>query len=370
MKILVTGAGGFIGKNLLVRLGEIPGFQALPVYREDSDKKLEECVQQADWIVHLAGVNRPKQVSEFDASNSDLTRRLCNLRSNLNPRAGLIFASSVQAAQSNPYGNSKLAAEGHIKELSASNSSTLIYRLPNVFGKWCKPNYNSVVATFCYNISQGLPIKIDDPDKVISLVYIDDLIEEFLSEINDSCSGMRFAEPSTVYQVSLQDLANHITDFAQSRDSLVMGQVGIGLQRALYATFLSYLKPEQFHYPLISKGDERGEFFEVLKTKESGQFSVFTAKPGVTRGGHYHHTKTEKFLVLQGRARFGFRHIMTNETHTLDVNAGSLEIVETAPGWAHDITNVGQDTLVVLLWANEIFDDMKPDTIGAVVEIE
>ena len=238
-----------------------------------------------------------------------------------------------------------------------------VYRLPGVFGKWCKPHYNSVVATFCHNISHDLPIQVNDPSFELSLVYIDDVVEEFVKIIQGVRGDKKELSVQPEYKIKLGDLAGQIKIFRESRESLITERVGSGLVSKLYSTYLSYLPPEQFAYSIPSYGDERGMFAEMLKTKDSGQFSFFTAKPGVTRGGHYHHSKTEKFLVIQGEARFGFRHVALDKTHEIVTTSKELKIVETVPGWSHDITNIGTEDMIVMLWANEIFDPDNPDTI-------
>jgi UDP-2-acetamido-2,6-beta-L-arabino-hexul-4-ose reductase len=239
-----------------------------------------------------------------------------------------------------------------------------VYRLPGVFGKWCKPHYNSVVATFCHNISHDLPIQVNNPDFELSLVYIDDVVEEFVKIIQGAKDDKEELSVQPEYKIKLGDLADQIKIFRESRDSLITERVGSGLVSKLYSTYLSYISPVQFAYSIPSYGDERGMFAEMLKTKDSGQFSFFTAKPGVTRGGHYHHSKTEKFLVVQGKARFGFRHVASDETHEIFTTSKELKIVETVPGWSHDITNIGTEDIIVMLWANEIFDPDNPDTIA------
>jgi len=235
--------------------------------------------------------------------------------------------------------------------------------LPGVFGKWCNPNYNSVVATFCHNISHDLPVQVNNPDFELSLVYIDDVVEEFVKIIQEVKGDKEELSVQPEYKIKLGDLADQIKIFRESRESLITERVGGGLVGKLYSTYLSYLSPEQFAYSIPSYGDERGMFAEMLKTKDSGQFSFFTAKSGVTRGGHYHNSKTEKFLVIHGKARFGFRHVALDEMHEIVTTSKDLKIVETVPGWSHDITNIGTEDMIVMLWANEIFDPDNPDTI-------
>ena len=241
-----------------------------------------------------------------------------------------------------------------------------VFRLPNVFGKWCRPNYNSVVATFCHNISRGLPITVNDPAAVLQLVYVDDVVRHFIALANGD-AGSDTTQIDPTYSITLGELTAQIEGFRDSRTNLATGAVGTGLTRALYATYVSYLAPDNFDYPLTAHTDPRGTFVEMLRTPDSGQFSYFTAHPGITRGGHYHHSKTEKFLVIQGKARFGFRHVLTNETFEIITTGGTPRVVETVPGWSHDVTNIGEDTLIVMLWANELFDRDRPDTIAAKV---
>jgi UDP-2-acetamido-2,6-beta-L-arabino-hexul-4-ose reductase len=364
MKVLVTGAGGFIARNLMVHLHERVDIEILTFARGDPITALAERVAPADFVFHLAGVNRPENEQEFEQGNADLTRELCDAVRASGRKVPIVFASSIQAAQDNPYGRSKNMAEETLRELSAATGSpTFIYRLPNVFGKWCRPNYNSAVATFCHNIARGLPIRIDDPDASIKLVYVDDVAKAFMDVMNGKSGSGGYLEAEPVYQITVGELARQLRAFKASRESLVIERVGSGLTRALYSTYITYLDPERFAYPLVRHEDPRGVFVEVLKTQDSGQFSYFTAHPGITRGGHYHHTKTEKFLVIKGKARFKFRHIDTGATHEYCTSAEKPEVVETIPGWSHDITNIGDGEMIVMLWANEIFDRQKPDTI-------
>jgi len=363
MNVLVTGAFGFIAKNLIVRLNELD-IQVATYTRKNSTQDLEELIKDTDCIVHLAGENRPKDEKDFDVVNTELTSSICDVVRSLGENIPIILASSTQAELDNAYGKSKLDAEAVVKALEIDTGYPVhVYRLPGVFGKWCKPNYNSVVATFCYNISHNLPIQVNNPDFELSLVYIDDVVEEFVKIMQGAKDDKKELSVQPEYKIKLGDLSDQIKIFRESRDSLISERVGGGLIRKLYSTYLSYLSPEQFAYSIPSHGDERGMFAEMLKTKDSGQFSFFTAKPGVTRGGHYHHSKTEKFLVVQGKARFGFRHVVSDEMHEIITTSKELKIVETVPGWSHDITNIGTEEMVVMLWANEIFDPDNPDTI-------
>ena len=364
MRVLVTGSRGFVGKNLVVRLGELEGFEVLHFGRESDPAILPKLVAESDAIVHLAGENRPKDVADFARVNATLTETLCQAVRKCGRRIPLLFASSIQAGMPNPYGESKLAGEGSVERLAAETGNPVaIYRLPNVFGKWCRPNYNSVVATFCNNIANDLQIQINDPTVKLRLVYVDDVVNEFLWAVGSIDAGLNRRDVLPEYSITLGELAAQIESFKNCRSSLVSERVGTGLVCALYAKYVSYLQPERFVYDLPRYGDERGVFVEMLKTHDSGQFSFFTAHPGITRGGHYHHTKTEKFLVVKGKARFGFRHVVTEERIEVHTCGDKPQVVETVPGWTHDITNVGDEEMIVMLWANEIFDRNHPDTI-------
>ena len=368
MKVLVTGANGFIGKNFVLRLGEQAGTEVLTFARGDTDAALQSALVQADAVIHLAGENRPASSDAFEQVNAGLTWQICESLRALGKSTPFFLASSAQAELDNPYGRSKLAAEQAVEQLVQKNGNPVaIYRLPGVFGKWCKPNYNSVVATFCYNKAYDLPVQINDPHARIRLVYVDDVISAFLSLLDASWSGLVRPMVEPEYSITLGELSEQIDVFKNCRTNLVLERVGKGLTRALYATYVSYLPKDKFAYEVPAYGDARGVFVEMLKTPDSGQFSFFTAHPGITRGGHYHHTKTEKFLVIKGKARFGFRHMLTNEVYHLETEGAKPQVVETVPGWTHDITNVGDNEMVVMLWANEIFDRANPDTIACKV---
>jgi len=363
MKILITGANGFVGKNLQLRLREREGVEVISFLKKDSLDSLDKKLDGVDFVFHLAGSNRPVDEKEFNEVNRDFTNSLCEAIKRLNKSIPIIYSSSIQAELSNAYGRSKFEAEEILRKFaSVTGSEVFIFRLPNVFGKWCRPNYNSAVATFCYNIANDLPVTINDPKALVRLVYIDDVLDEFLNIIDGKKTN---CEVSPVYQVTVGEIVEKLQNFKENRsNSLIIDEVGTGFTRALYATFISYLTPNQFSYDLQKHQDPRGVFVEMLKTKSSGQFSFFTAHPGITRGGHYHHTKTEKFLVVQGKARFRFFNMVTQETHELFTEGAKPEIVDTIPGWSHDITNIGESEMIVLLWANEIFDRNHPDTIA------
>lgn len=367
MKVLVTGSQGFLGKNFIVHVNETRKHEILEFNRQTSENTLKELVLSADIIFHFAGVNRPKEVSEFTTGNFGLSDKIAQILKEKNKTTPVIFSSSIQAGRDNDYGKSKVQAEKALIALSPQHP-IYVYRLPNIFGKWCKPNYNSAVATFCYNLINNKPIEIHDPSAKVNLVYVDDVCAEFVTILEGYANNPFYQHPrskvETEYLITVDELVATLKEIKNSRQSMITGPVGQGLYRALNSTFLSYLKPEDFSYVLNRHEDPRGVFVEFLKTRDSGQFSFFTAGVGVTRGGHYHHTKTEKFLILQGEARYSFRNIITNETFSLVVKASESRVVETIPGWSHDITNIGTQELIVMLWANEIFDRQKPDTIA------
>ncbi len=375
MKVLITGASGFVGKNLQLHLAVRKDVQVECFTRGDDVAQLPALLHGVDFVFHLAGVNRPQDPAEFVAGNVDLTRALCRGVGSVAQATGkkipVVYTSSIQADRDNAYGASKLGAENALFALQTEYAVPVhVFRLPNVFGKWCKPNYNSAVATFCHNIARGLQIQVNDPAAPVTMVYVDDVVVRFLQLMDgaDACRDAGgFDTVAPQYATTVGELAQKIQAFKDSRSTLMTERVGTGLLRALYATYVSYLPPELFVYTVPRYGDPRGVFAEMLKTPDCGQFSYFTAHPGITRGGHYHHSKTEKFLVIKGQARFKFRHMQTGATHELLTSGDKAEVVETVPGWTHDITNIGADEMVVMLWANEVFDREWPDTFNCPV---
>lgn len=367
MKVLVTGSEGFLGKNFIVHVNERNKYEVLEFNRKSPEGTLKELVLAADIIFHFAGINRPKEASEFVRGNFGLSDQIAQILKEKKKSTPVVFSSSIQAERDNDYGKSKVQAENALKALKPAHP-VYVYRLPNIFGKWCKPNYNSAVATFCYNLINDRPIEIHDSTAKLNLVYVDDVCLEFISILEGYSHNPNYQHPrekvESEYFITVGELAATLKEIKASRQSMITGPVGTGLYRALNSTFLSYLKPEDFSYSLSRHADLRGVFVEFLKTKDSGQFSFFTAGVGITRGGHYHHTKTEKFLVVQGEAQYNFRHVLTNETFSITVKAEESKVVETIPGWSHDIKNVGETELIVMLWANEIFDRQKPDTVA------
>jgi UDP-2-acetamido-2,6-beta-L-arabino-hexul-4-ose reductase len=360
--VAVTGAAGFIGRNLVVRLEEL-GHDVRPITRASSRRDVQAALESADVVFHLAAAIRPADPIEFlrtVAYANDAAAAIA--RGGRRPL--VVFSSSRRAEEDTGFGRSARACEEALLRLGERGEATVaVYRLPNVFGKWARPNYNSCVATFCHNLARGLPIRIDDPAAPLSLLYVDDLIGQWeaLMDAPPEDSGYREAGP--VHETTVGELAATLRAFAEGRLSGQVENLGSGLARALYATFVAALPAEAFSYPLVAHTDQRGSFAEVLKIRGGGQVSVLTAEPGVTRGGHYHHSKVEKFLVVHGHARFRFRHILDGETFELMTSAERPVVVETIPGWTHDITNVGNGVMVSLLWASEIFDRARPDTV-------
>lgn len=363
MKILITGKNGFIAKNFILHLKNIFEYSILTVDRSTTQIDFEKNVLEADYIFHLAGVNRPKSEHEFIEGNVGLTEKIVDILIKNDKKSTIVFSSSTQADLDNFYGKSKKEAEYILQKYNDKGGNVIIYRLPNVFGKFGLPNYNSVVATFCYNLTRDIPIEIHDPDRILKLVHVDDLIADFLKVLKLGSDSI-FREIKPVYEINLRDLSELLQSFVKIRKTNMIGNVGNGLGRLLYSTFISYYDIKNSSYSLEKKSDKRGDFVEVLKTSDSGQFSYFLAKPGVTRGEHFHHIKTEKFLVVKGRAKFQFQNMITGEITELIVEDKDPMIVDTIPGFAHNITNIGNTDLIVLLWANEIFNPELPDTIG------
>jgi UDP-2-acetamido-2,6-beta-L-arabino-hexul-4-ose reductase len=364
MRIVVTGGDGFIASNLRVRLPEAGYADVRSVTRATTDDELRAILEQADFVFHLAGANRPAVETEFGEVNTGFTARLCELLADAGRPVPVAFASSTQAALDNAYGASKRGGEEAVQRYGAGTGAPVyLFRFPNVFGKWSRPDYNSAVATFCHNLARGLPISVRDASAPLSLLYVDDAVETLIALLGSARPPSGFVDAGPVHRTTVGEVVEIIESFVASRRTLTVPRVGTGLTRALYATYLSFLPPADFAYALRRHSDPRGTFVEMLKTTDSGQFSYFTAPPGVTRGEHYHHTKTEKFLIVRGRARFDFRHLVTSETFAVTVDEEGARVVDTVPGWAHSITNVGDCELVVMLWANEIFDPQHPDTI-------
>ncbi len=366
MKILITGARGFIGRNLAVQLKQNSANQVWEFDQDNSQAELITWLTNADFIFHLAGVNRPQEVSEFLTGNAHFTAQMCNQLLALGRAVPLVLSSSIQAELDNPYGVSKRAAEHVVSRYAhQSGARVVIYRLTNIFGKWCRPNYNSVVATFCHNIARDLPITISDPAREVDLIHIDDVVAAFCGELIAPLSdgGIDRREVAPIYRVSLGQLANLLTMFRQTRKSLLVPNLGDAFTQKLYSTYLSYLETNDFAYMLEQRCDPRGCLAEFVKATPFGQIFISRTLPGITRGNHYHHVKTEKFLVLEGDAIVRFRHIEESEVIAYPVRGEEFKVVDIPPGYTHSIENVGTGELVTLFWASEVFDPEKPDTV-------
>ena len=375
MNILVTGAKGFVGKNFCATLRNIAAGKdrsfgissEITVFEYDVDtapEKLDEWCRVCDFVVHLAGVNRPKDAAEYMEGNFGFTDTLLKKLEGCGNTCPILISSSTQAALDNPYGKSKLAGEERIRQYGAqTGAKTLIYRFPNLFGKWCRPNYNSVVATFCYNIARGLQIRIDNPDTLLTLAYIDDVVAELIAALqgNEHREG-DICCVQTVHQITLGELANKLYAFRDSRKERSVPDMSDALTCKLYATYLSYLPEKEFSYPLEPHIDARGSFTEILRTADRGQFSVNISKPGIVKGNHWHHTKNEKFLVVSGRGVIRFRRIDSDEIIEYYVSGDKPEVVDIPTGYTHNIENLGDVDLVTFMWASECFNPDKPDT--------
>lgn len=363
MKVLITGSNGFIARNLRVTLAKMPQIDALLYTKNDSIEKLENLIQEADFIFHLAGINRPENPSEFYEGNSNLTQVIVDTIIKYNKKIPILLSSSAQIGNGSDYAKSKEEAENIIQKYSNENNiSCFIYRLPNVFGKWSKPNYNTVIATWCHNIARDIEIQVNNRDAELTLVYIGDVIHSFLKHLYVSQSKEIFHEVNTVYKKTLGEIETLLYMFKNSRQNLLIPNIAKGFERILYATYLSFLPTDRFSYKLSGHEDARGTFYEILKTLDSGQLGISTTKPGITRGNHYHNTKNEKFLVIKGQALIELRDIFSKEIIQYNVNGHNLEIVEMIPGYTHNITNTGNEEMVLLIWANENYDPKAPDT--------
>ena len=377
MKILITGAGGFVGKNLVCALENLrdgkdrtrPGLQIGEIFRctrQTTEAELKEYCAEADFVFHLAGVNRPKNQDEFMEGNRDFTGTLLQLLELAENRCPVMLSSSIQAERDNPYGESKRAGEDLMRDYGArTGAKTLIYRFPNVFGKWCRPNYNSAVATFCHNRANDLPIQVNDRNTRLTLVYIDDVVQELL----DALEGKEhrdggFCFVPTTHSATLGEIVDLIESFRAQPETLLMPEIPNGsFAKKLYSTYLSYLPKEKVAFPLKMNADERGSFTELLKTTCCGQFSVNISKPGITKGQHWHHTKWEFFIVVSGHALIQERKLGTDEILEFEVSGEHIQAVHMLPGYTHNIINLSEtENLVTLMWASELFDPAHPDT--------
>ena len=363
MKVLVTGSRGFVGRNLCTVLRKREDIELVEIDIDDPPEKFDVALSTTDCIFHLAGVNRPKNPEEFETGNAGLVEDICGKLQGLGRRPTIVLTSSIQADLDNPYGQSKRHGESILEGFAAeTGAACVIYRLKNLFGKWCRPNYNSVTATFCHNIANDLPIQISNRENVIELTHIDDVVAAFITQLENNESGFRFADPLPSTAISLGELADKITFFKNSRENLFLPDVQNQFEHRLYSTYLSYLAEDSFEYGLDIKADQRGSLAEFIKSPSMGQIFVSRTNPGVTRGDHYHHTKTEKFLVLNGTAMIRFRHIESDKVIEYKVRGEDYRVLDIPPGYTHSIENIGEDELVTLFWASELFDPDRPDT--------
>jgi len=364
MKILVTGAEGFIGKNLIAELKNRKYTDILEYDKDTDPTLLDKYCKEADFIFHLAGVNRPKDQSEFMERNYGFTSTLINTLKKYRNTCPIMISSSIQAELDNPYGRSKKAGEDLLFEYNKETGvKVLVYRLPNVFGKWCMPNYNSAVATFCYNIARDLPITVNDPSVVMRLVYIDDVVEELINALNGRENRVGdFCEVPVAYTITLGEIVKLIYSFKNSREERLIPDMSDAFTKKLYSTYLSYLPENQLSYELKMNVDNRGSFTEFIRTIDRGQVSVNISKPGIIRGNHWHHTKNEKFLVVSGKGVIRLRKIDSDEVIEYFVSGEKMEVVDVPPGYTHNIENLGDSDMVTIMWANECFDPEKPDT--------
>ena len=382
MKILVTGAKGFVGKNLCATLKNISegkdktfGIDSnieIFAYDVDSDPAvLDTYCKEADFVFNLAGVNRPKDTSEFMQGNFGFASTLLDTLKKYNNTCPVMISSSTQASLDNPYGLSKKAGEDLLFAYSKdTGAKVLVYRFPNVFGKWCRPNYNSAVATFCNNIANNLPITVNDPSVVMNLVYIDDVVAELVAALKgEEHREGDYCYVPTVHTITLGEIVELIESFKRSREERSIPSTQDAFTKKLYATYLSYLPKDDFSYELKMNCDDRGSFTEIIRTCDRGQFSVNISKPHITKGNHWHHTKNEKFVVVSGKGVIRFRKIDEPDAEVIEyfVSGDKIEVVDIPTGYTHNIENLGDTDMVTFMWCNECFDPDKPDTFFEVV---
>ncbi len=371
MKVLVTGSNGFVGKNLISTLSYLDDIEVLAYSRADSLETLVTYTKNCDFVIHLAGVNRSENTDDFFDVNKDLTNTIVKLLEKHNNIVPILVSSSIQASLDNVYGQSKKAGEDIIIDYSKRNDvEVLIYRFSNIFGKWSKPNYNSVVATWCYNVANNKEIIINNEEHVLTLVYIDDIVEDIINKIvnKDYDKSKVFYEIDKVYDVSLIDLANIIKSFKDMRTSLFIPNMNNELVNKLYSTYLSYLDPKDFSYPLLTHSDSRGSFSEIIKSNYFGQVSLNVSSAYEVKGEHWHHSKNEKFLVVKGKASIKFRNIFSDEVIEYIVSDKKLEVVDIPTGYTHNIANLLDTDLITIMWVNEPYNPNKPDTFYKKVE--
>ncbi len=386
MKVLITGSQGFLAKNLLYTLGSIPDFEILCADRSTSDYNWDKMISEAEFIFHLAGVNRPLDPQAFYQDNTGFTRKIVDRLLSLNHKTPIVLSSSIQATNNNDYGLSKIEAEKAIFQYSKETGATVwVFRLPNIFGKWCKPDYNSVVATFCHNITHNLPILVNEPLKNIDLVHVSSIVDQFKAILmswfaSGKTNTTRFVSPpseapafhriSPVFQISLGELASKLEYFNKCRNEQLLPNLSVNFDHLLFSTFCSFLPADKIKSTPEMKRDQRGWLFELLKSPSAGQFFISKTLPGVTRGNHYHHNKIEKFTVIRGKAKIQLQHLISSETLTIDVTDDPISTIDIPPGYTHSIQNTGDDEMLCIFWASEIFNPSNPDTTAIMVNYE
>ncbi len=364
IKILVTGSEGFIGKNLICHLKEDSRFKIFSYSKEKKLSLLNKYIQESDFIFHLAGVNRSKKLNNFNQINFKLTSHICKQAKLTNRKIPILYTSTIHVKRKNHYGISKKRGEEClIKYASQTKAKIYILRLPNIFGKWAKPNYNSVIATFCHNLANDKPIKVFNKNELLNLLHIDDLIKVFLNLLFAQRKNNIYVKLKNIYSIKIGKVEEYLREFSNSNFNLEAKCGEKSFKRKLYSTFISYLPTRKFSYVLNENRDTRGNFVEVTKNS-AGQHSYFTAYPNIVRGGHYHHSKVEKFLILKGKAEFTFKNIVSNRVYKLKVNSRENKIVFSIPGWAHKIKNIGNDEMIVFLWSCEVYSKKDPDTFN------
>lgn len=369
MKVLVTGARGFIGKNLIYKLEELKYYEVISIDVDNSKEELKNAVKNADFIFHLAGVNRPKKDEDFKKGNAELTEEIVNILKENNKNTPVLITSSIQADLDNLYGVSKkLAEEALLNYRENTGAKIYIYRLPNVFGKWCRPNYNSAIATFCNNIAKGEEVWISDRNKKMTLVYIDDVVNSFINTLKGTNKQYGYIKVEVEHKITLGEIVDLINSFKESRKNLQIANMDNEFIKKLYSTYLSYLPEDDFSYELKMNVDNRGSFTEFIKNKNMGQVSVNISKPGITKGNHWHHTKNEKFLVVSGEGVIKFRKVGEEKIIEYKVSGEKLEVVDIPVGYTHSIINTGNSDMVTIMWVNESFNLDIPDTIFLEVE--
>ena len=361
MKVLITGANGFIGKNLVSHLQELPDMELIKYDINNKISEIKDAIDEIDFIFHLAGVNRPQNNKDFYTGNADFTTELIKIIGKR--KIPIIMTSSIKATEDSDYGKSKRMGE---EALINYQGPKYVYRLHNVFGKWCKPNYNSVVATFCYNIARNIDISITDPKAKLELIYIDDIVKEFIRVLNTGKPSKKienyyYIRP--VYKTTVGKLAKSIYFFRDCMNSIYVPNTGNDFVKKLYSTYISYLPVEKTCVSAEKHSDDRGSFTELVRTKEAGQFSISSSKPGIIRGNHYHHTKTERFIVVKGKAKINFTSVIDDSKYEFVVDDEHIKIVTIPVGYTHSIENISQEEMVLVIWCNELYDEQNPDTL-------